>query len=342
MKLEFRATEPAELPTIKAFLTQVFAAPADAPFARDAHLRWKYFVPRDDSPASRSFVLQNESSFAAHACAWPFQIVTKDAAISGVHPIDWVASSAIPGAGALLLRQMRTLAPVSCCIGGTDIAQKVIAQTGYRPSGEIKFYSRPLRPWKQFLSHQNRNYKLPARFLRNLAWSAKAGASPPRGWTAQEISPKNFPDELAPVPSESMLVAKRSASLFEYFAQCPIARYKLYIASRYGVPAGYFLLSFTPGQAHIADAWSVDGGVENWRALYKLAVSVADANEITTGAAIPAAQSALEWCGFRVHSTLPVMLFDSKKLLPSGVAIHFQMIDNDFSFLHTGKPSYWT
>jgi hypothetical protein len=48
----------------------------------------------------------------------------------------------------------------------------------------------------------------------------------------------------------------------------------------------------------------------------------------------------LEQAGFRLYEALPVMLFDPDKMLSSAPPVNFQMIDNDFSFLHQGRPDY--
>ena len=112
---------------------------------------------------------------------------------------------------------------VSVCVGGTDVAQKVIAQTGFRPIGDMLFYSRPLRPFRQFLTHQRRNIKLPARWLRNLIWAHRAGRQTPEGWTAVPVDP----DE---IPAGSAARLKRSSTRLRAFARtisllltCPVA-----------------------------------------------------------------------------------------------------------------------
>jgi hypothetical protein len=266
--------------------------------------------------------------------------------ITGVYPIDWVASKGIPGIGASLLRQIGTLADVCCCIGGTESAQTVIAHTGFVPSGKMKYYSRPLRPWKQLCTHQEKNWKLPVRFARNLVWAARSGSQSPARWTAECIQPQDVPSCLFPFSNADFIACRRTPELFQYLFSCPVARYELHIARKDGAPRGYFLLSYTPGQARVADSFVLTNEEEDWKALYKLAASVAHANgsaaEIKAASALEPGQRGLEAAGFRVHEALPIMLFDPKNLLSDVPPIHLQMIDNDFSFLHQGRPEYWT
>ena len=346
MSLNFRSTRPDEIDALRAFLLRIFEAPPESLFARKEHLLWKYFAGRGTPAQSHSFVYENDRQFVSHLCAWPFSVSLNGQSVEAAHPIDWAASPDVPGAGALLLRQIRGLSDLTCCVGGTDAARKVIAAAGFKPVYTMKYYSRPLRPWKQFLSHGRRNHKLPARLLRNAFWSTTAGSAMPPGWSATQIEPEELPPELIPVSDSTVTVCVRTPELFRYFTECPIARYSLFTAKKEGQLRGYFLISHLPGQANIADAWVRTGEGSDWTALYKLAAAIAhkesDAAEIVAGSAIELGQKALEDAGFRSHQVLPVMMFDRKKLLQHAPPIHLQAIDNDGSFLHNGKPNYWT
>jgi hypothetical protein len=337
---------PKEQQEVRQLLRDVFQAKKDAPFLGDRHLQWKYYAERPDWLGSRSFVLSEDSRLVAHACAWPVTALLNGKRVAGFHPIDWAAKSDVPGAGALLLRDLRKLAEISVCIGGTEVAQQVIAKTGYRPAGEMKYYARPLRPWLQARTHQRQNLKLPARFARNWSWAVRWPATAPPDWGAERVEPEQIPPDVLPVSSGRLTACLRGAALFRYLEQCPIARHELYVARAGGRLKGYFLLSFVPGQARVADAWVNGGETYEWDALYRLAVRAAfdagDVAEITAAAAVEASQYALTQCGFRMYQALPVMLFDPKGALAGAPPVHWQMIDNDFSFLHQGRPEYTT
>lgn len=346
MSLDFRAVPESESGHLRRFLHGVFQPAEDAPFIEPAQMHWKYWEPHPGWTGSRSYVYVDDSEeIIAHACAWPFGLRTTETTLAGAHPIDWAAGMKVPGAGALLLRQIRALRDISCCIGGTDIALKVIRQTGFKPAATMQFLARPLRPVRQALNHPRRNWKLPARLLRNTAWMMGA-ASVPAGWTAEPVQPAEIPRELLPSPSEGLAVAGRSAALFDYLLKCPTARYEMWLIRQGSEARGYFLLSFVPGQARVADAWVGSAKSESWRALYALAVQVALRDgavaEITTGATLPAALEGAAACGFRAYTESAVMLFDPKKHLAAVGRFHFQTIDNDMSFLHDNRIEYVT
>jgi hypothetical protein len=346
MSLDFRAVPESESARLWRFLHGVFQPAENAPFIEPEQMHWKYWESHPSWTGSRSYVYVDDSEeIIAHACAWPFSLRTTETTLTGAHPIDWAAGMKVPGAGALLLRQIRALRNISCCIGGTEIAQKVIRQTGFRPATTMQLLALPLRPVRQALNHQWRNWKLPARLLRNTAWMMSA-ASVPSGWTAELIRPTDIPDELLPSPAQGLAVAHRSAALFEYILKCPTARYQIWLVRQGSEPRGYFLLSFVPGQVRIADAWIASAKSEPWRALYALSVQVAlrdsSVAEITTCATLGEAFAGAATCGFRSYTELAVMLFDSKNYLAPVNQFHMQMIDNDMSFMHGNCIEYAT
>jgi hypothetical protein len=346
MKPVFRHTAAGELPQVRSFLRDVFGAPNEAPWLNERQLFWKYYVGREDAADSRSFVFDSGDEIAAHACAWPFEVIVDGETVSGHHPIDWAAGSSVPGAGALLLRQMRAMKDICCCVGGTDIAQKVIAQSGFRPRGDCRYYARPLRPVQQMMTRGQRNWKAPLRAIRNTAWIFIKPSRKSADWSSELIEPNQLPVTVLPHSDTSALVMRRTPAVFEYLKECPTTRFSLYLAVRHGHPSGYFLLSHTPGQARIADFWAPEPQMHVWAALVSLAIESAYADpsvaEITASCSLPWGQSALEACGFRPTHSLPIMSFDPKKKLARPVPLHFQMVDNDFSFLHEGRPAYQT
>src|ERR1700687_3253313 len=200
MNLSFHPTAPADSPRVRAFLREIFKADTNAPFLDEALVEWKYYRRHPHWDGSRSFVYEGDMGIAAHVCAWPVQLLTADGSITVAHALDWAASSQIRGVGALLLRQMHGLRDKSCCVGGTDVARKVIARTGYRLFADLEAYARPLRPLQQTVTHQRKDWKLPARLARNLAWTLRYNPAIPPGWTAEPIEPILLPDALLPRP----------------------------------------------------------------------------------------------------------------------------------------------
>jgi hypothetical protein len=310
-------------------------------------MQWKYWEPHPNWTGPRSYGLVDDSgNLLAYACAWPFSLRTTGATLPGVHPIDWVASPQARGAGARLLRQLRALREICCCIGGTDIAQVIVHQSGFKSATTMRMLARPLRPVRQFLTDERRNWKLPARLLRNAAWVMRGAPPVPAEWAAEPVLPVEMPDCVLPSAAQDLAVAPRSPALFEYMLKCPTARYQLWLVRHGGEPCGYFLLSFVPGQTRVADAWSTSREAESWRALYALAIQAAlkdgSTAEIMTGSTLAEACQGALACGFRPYREWAAMLYDPNKQLASIKHIHLQMMDNDSSFLHNNRIEYAT
>lgn len=347
MNWDLHAIPESESPDVRRFLNGIFKPSGDAVFLSPEQLHWKYWELHPGWSGPRSYGFRDHSGdLLAHAGAWPFSLEVAGETVSGVHPIDWAAAPQARGAGAQLLRQMRAMRDICCCTGGTDIAQVVVRQCGFKPAATMQMLARPLRPVRQALTHR-RNWKLPVRFLRNAVWTMK-GASVPSGWVAEPALPGEWTGAVLPTAARDIAVASRSNALFEYLLKSPTARYQLWQVRQGGEPRGYFFLSFVPGQARIADAWIVSESqnAQAWRALYALAIDAAlrdgSASEITTGTTLTEACEGAMACGFRSYGEWPVMLYDPKGQLACAREIHLQMMDNDSSFLHNNCIEYVT
>lgn len=333
---------------VQQLLCSIFGAPASALFVSPPLMHWKYWEPHPYGPGSRSYASKDGSEIVAHAGGWPFQLKTTETTVAGVHPIDWAASSRVRGSGANLLRQLRTLKDVSLSIGGTGMAQAVVRREGFKAVAAMHMLSFPLHPARQVMNHQRRNWKLPARFLRNTMWRLTAASAPP-GWTAEPVAAPEIPPTLFPVAQPKLVVASRSAELFAYLVKCPAARWQAWVVKKNGESRGYFLLSFVPGQARIADAWVLPDSNEDsasWKALYTLARQAAASDgstaEIVTGTSYQPAYQGAVASGFRGCGEQEVMLYDPAGHLSHANHFHVQFIENDMSFLHEGRIEYVT
>jgi hypothetical protein len=343
MKPVFAQSSPEDAPRIAQFLVKAFAAgPGDA-IARPDHMHWKYWEPRSDWPGSRSFHLHRDGVIVAHGAPWPVPVFTPGGAtLGGAQVLDWAADSSTPGAGLSLMKHIAPEhADLIFALGGSQATRKALPAFGFKPFHEVSSFAKPLRPFAQIATHQYRNWKSPARLLRNLGWSLKS-AAPASGWSSRPVEARAI--GAWPEPINGITVLGRGAARFEYFAKCNLIRSQLYIAEHEGREAGYFYLVFTPGQARVADAWVRDS--EAWKEIYALAIEQAlaqpGANEITAIAGLESAQRALEQCGFVRRRTDRLMIYDPRKVLDPSARLHFQMIDNDAFFRHSGRPEYET
>jgi len=342
VKAEFRATTPADAAAIAEFMARIFQLKPGQPVIDPAVMQWKYWQERAGWTGSRSYVLERGSSIIAHGAAWPCKLESGEG-IRCLHLIDWAASPEFPGSGMSIVKHMNRIAPVVIVCGGTEVARKAHVAMGFRPRNEVRSMALPLRPFHQILTSR-RNWKMPARLMRNLVWSLRRRGASPR-WTAREES--RLDPRRCEVPSKSKLISfERSSEMFTYLSECPAARIRSYLSLRDSQPAGYFCLSFVAGQARIADAWINSERSEDLRENFALAVRQAvsepEVNEITALAPDPISADALVACGFRERSRDPVFLLDPHARVPPGAGIAFQMIDGDAAFLSTGTPDYLT
>jgi len=346
MSLTLQILPESESVRVRLFLREIFKPSVEAMFLLPKHLNWKYWEPHPYWVGGRSYAYFDElGNIASHAAVWPFVLLTKDKTLSGVHPIDWGASRRIRGSGAALLKEVRALRDVCFCIGGTEIALAVVRQSGFKPVARMEMMVCPLRPMRQLMTHQRRNWKLPARLVRNAMW-VLGTASVSAGWTTEPVLPEQIPASVLPTPSIDLAVAARSSALFAYLAKCPIARHQFWLVRKGGELKGYFLLSFVTGQARIADAWMVSPETEGWRNLYALALQAARGDssvaEIQTCATYGPAIEGAKACGFHIYGHEEVMLYDLSGQVAHIPHLHLQMIENDMSFLNEGMYAYIT
>jgi hypothetical protein len=142
-----------------------------------------------------------------------------------------------------------------------------------------------------------------------------------------------------------MAVMERTAELFRYILNCPIASMSLFTVGKNGSARGYFLLSLALRQARLVDCWMDSTDPGDWRVLVQSAVREAQrlrlAAELVAWASDPTLARCLRECGFRARNESPVQLLgphDSALLPP---ALRVQMLDNDAAYRHLGRNEFW-
>jgi hypothetical protein len=221
-------------------------------------------------------------------------------------------------------------------IGGSDMTQTVLPAFGFAECARQWEGARPLRPLRQALSHQRRDWKLPARFARNAMRATRpiAGngryAEGPAGRVHAETSTRGVP---------------RPPAFFEFLAKCPMTPFRFYAITDGERERGYFVLSLVRGQARVAGLWLREPE-SDWRAAYatalRAAAGISGANEVIavgTGAETKAAATA---AGFHVLDGPPVYLLNKKGKLRLPPDFQFQLSDDDHAFLDTGVADYRT
>jgi len=343
--LEFQPATPDDATELASFLECALQLPAGAPLLARPHMEWKYWSRRTDWDGGRSFVIRKEGAIAAHSAAWPVRIRVADRTIAAAHAVDWAADPKQPGAGTRVLRKIAQRTGTLIATGGTAITRRILPVLGFRPWGEILWFARPVRPLGQALTAAERNWRLPVRLLRNTLWRTLPPLRLPHGWSAAPLAPHHVPEDLWPQASAGVAVTVRDAALYQYFVNSPTARHLLFGLRKNGALVGYFCLAGAPHVARIADLWLPSACRDDWTAAFRTAVAVAasdaDVYEVTAWATTVLAAGALASAGFRLRDRSPVSVLGDLSL-PTGCALHLQMLDCDASFLAGESAAYLT
>lgn len=346
MKSKFRDTSPQDAPAIAAFLQRAFDSDPGLPLTELRHLHWKCWEPRSDWPGSRGYAMTGEDAIVAHGAVVPLSFVNARQRLTIAHVIDWAADPKSIGSGVTLMKQIARMVDAVLAVGGSEMTQKVLPALGFKICGEVTKYARPLRPLRRF-ADQKRSPRLWAQFARSLLWTLQAPSVETHGWTANRIAPEQLAvkEMRWPRPGAGTGIFERTVESVAYFQRCPAVPMELYSVAKDGSDRGYFLLAQAPGQTRIADFYYDSEDREGWRALVQLAVLQARLNpaaaEVVSVGSDPSTRQALEDCGFHARGNWPLRLLPGRDVeLPTG-AIRFQMIDNDFAYLHANRSEYW-
>jgi hypothetical protein len=315
------------------FLTRVF--PIDAGVVSSAMLRWKYWTPREDCREPRSFVGERDGYIVAHIGLWPVTVRTGTKAERGVHFMDWAADRHVPLAGSTLLMSVAKSYDFAYGMGGEEVTRAILPKLGFRPVAEARTWARPIRPWRQMLRHQNKDWQLPLRFVRNFWWSRIPLRPVLREWAVDAATKEGF----------AIVAAERDESFFRYLQQCPQSTCLTFNIVNKGRVVGFFALLVIGEQARVAGMWLESASPETWRIAFHLAEKAAlqhtGASEIvargTTEASVIGAQQA----GMRQREKIPLVLFrkDGSELLPP---LQFQLCDSDALFITSGQSTFKT
>jgi hypothetical protein len=260
--------------------------------------------------------------------------------------IDWGSAKESPGTGLALVQKLAAMFDFIYAIGGSEMTCKVLPALGFVEYKRQWKGARPLRPVRQILSHQTRNWKLAPRLARNSFLAMPKGLNPFKNWKAMEIEPGRISGESYVSRADGASFSPRPPEFFEYLLRCPSARFSLYGIMAEGELMGHFVTSVLRGQARVAGVWLREPNQETWAAAFFLArhtaLGLKETNEVVVfGSGSPSRTGAAR-AGFRIMPGPAVYMLDKKNRLSLSPNFQFQLADNDFAFLDSGRSSYWT
>ena len=339
-----RPSTPEDGPAIVALMRSAGLEPHSDP----KHLHWKYWQERSDWTAPRSFVLTDGRELLAHVAVVPGAIRYEGMRARVIHTIDWAARRDAAGAGVRLARHVGRMSDCVLAVGGSEHTRKLLPLMGYAERGSLSGYVRTLSPLEILSRPIPSRRKLVPRMARSLLWSLAAPTPALAGWRVRPIGIEEIEQVGAAVPAEKpgMAVLERSPALLRHALSCPIVPIELYGLEKDGRIGGYFLLSYAPGQARIADLWIASDEPADWRALIHAAVSQARAKrglaELIVWSSHPNLSQMLEDCGFHERLRLPIYLKASADVsVRDDIILRIQMLDSDAFYLYFGGNELW-
>lgn len=317
------------------------------PHVEPEHLEWKYWRERPDWPGSRSFVLTNGHELLAHGAVVPGTLRWGDRQARVVHMIDWAARREAIGAGVVLMKQIGRRTDFLLGVGGSNDTLAIMPRIGYQSWGTVRGYVRTLDPRGILRRPTRAPWKRGPRMARSLLWCLAAPRRELNGWRVRRLGTGDI-DQLGaarPAPRAGLVVFERTAAQLRHALACPVVPVELYGLERDGRIGGYFLLSYAPGQARLADSWMASEDPADWRALAHAAVEEARRHggmaELATWASHPEFARVLQACGFHKRLEMPIYLLGSGSVEVPREAPRVQMLDSDEFYLYIGQNQLW-
>jgi hypothetical protein len=338
-----RPSTPEDGPAIVALMREVGLEPHSDP----EHLHWKYWQKREDWSGPRSFVLASGTDLLAHVALVPGTCISQAGRVRIGHMIDWAARRSEIGAGAGLMKHVAQSVDLLLGIGGSSQALQLMPRIGYKHVGDVTGYARVLSP-RAFLERPcHPAWKRGPRLIRGMLWSATAPRADLGEWQPRQIAKGEIEKVLTALPTRRahLAVLERSAAKFCHVLACPVLPIELYIMEKRGSVGGYFVMSYAPGQARLADCWMASEDAADWRSMLEAAVRAAarhgEMAELVVWASYPQFAGLLRQSGFHARLTLPIHIRSSGALPVPDETIRVQMLDNDAFYLYFEADELW-
>ena len=338
-----RPSTPEDGPAIVALMQEAGLEPDADP----VRLEWKYWRPRTDWSGPRSFVIVEGGELLAHGALMPGILRWTGGEARVIHMIDWAARRQAIGAGVQLMKYIGRQTDFLLGIGGSEQTRKIMPLLGYRLCGQVSGFVRPFAPTRRWRRLHGAHWKRLPRFARSTLWSLTAPRVDLGAWQSRPIDADALGqiEALGRQPTRELAVLGRSAGFLRHALACPIVPLELHSLERAGRTAGYFLLSYAPGQARLSDLWVDSADPADWRALVHSALRVAQRHsepvELAAWSSDPALSQVLRECGFHARFTLPIYLRGTGGARGPEHSIRAQMLDNDAFYLYFDHDELW-
>lgn len=337
----------ADLPELSQFLESGFGASADACCFSPEVLAWKYF----DGPGGRSMapvrslIARSAGSIVGHIgiCFRPL-IVSGEAAapVSSMHAIDWLASAAHPGLGALLMLEALATTKTQFAVGGTSRAQALFPRFGFERKSKVSVFRKILAPLHRMHAAGCGSFRKWAATTRDVAYFSVARTRTAR--RTVELRPANtFSAEIDGLLRRStlrMVMCERDHLLLNYLLRYPRPEFSGWTIHAAGRTIGFAVLKITPSGrtqlGRIVDCWLDTDDPSCWRSAVAALVDrlrALSAGDVTCYATLPSLRAALRRNGFFKSGRRSVYVRDKQQLLPQDLPLGLSEFDADGALL---------
>jgi hypothetical protein len=347
MSHDIRPTTLDDLSELGRFLAEGFHEPADAPFAAEDVLRWKYFDPRgaDAAGITRSWLARDaeDGKIVGHVGVCPSRFRGPGLPAEGVstlHMIDWLSTGSGTGVGATLMRRAHQSTDTQFGFGGSSAGRGVIDRGGYGLVAMVPVFQRVLNPaYRLALSRPGI-----LRAVKDAAGVAIRPPKPPR--VAVELRKvKTFRDEVNSLLSacaRRAVFTSRGADLLNYFLRYPRGGISGWHVMREGAIVGFAVLAVVPEAAgsrvgKLAELFLADPDAGD---LWHAAARALTAELKRRGADVALGFASTDWSaqalrdsGYAPGSRLEFRLRDRSKLIPPGATFHLTPLEADYAYI---------
>ncbi len=336
MATTFSVVSPERSNQVISFLSKVFGISELPPNLSPRAQTWKYFAPHPWWPTARSYVLETESGIASHGCVAPVRFATEDVVLDSMVIIDWASGNLVPGAGLLLYRRCMEVQKCSLlALGGSDDTLRILPQVRwFVPQVDLKWYAKPLKPWRRFL-RSTRGPRDLVKFFRNLRWSLLPSLPSQGRWTCRPARA----DDPVFTPAGDFVPILRTRSWIDYLSGCPAANCSLWILEHKGVACGHALVANLRGSARVADfalqgLQAAEAGTQAFSALVRALEADNDLLELVAGSSLAQDATAFQACGLRYRRRSAILLADPRKTFPQHSTIEIKPMLGDSFYLY--------
>ncbi len=345
MSLEIHPTTPDDLPALSRFLAGGFGLPADSEAVAADVLRWKYLeVPPRGLGCASWVAIDRAGVVAGHLgytrTTWRQAGSVEE--ISTLHMLDWLASPAHKGVGALLMRRANAEVPTQYGLGGSLAARTVANRTGYRAREPVPVFRRVLRPTWRLRESGDRGWRRSLLAARDALW---LGLDRPSGGDpAVSVHPvETFGvevDGLSNRVEPPLLFTDRGSDRLNAVLNYPRGGPVGHRVERGGETIGFAVTNVIAKDrvkiGKVVELFLVDREMGGW-----VSACAALARDLgRRGADVAVACGGTSWeaealnrAGFRRAYDLEFVIRDRKGLLPASIPAHLSFLEADYATL---------